>query len=290
MRLPCPPADFDFTYLSYGAGTQSTALIVLAGEGHPDVPRPDVAVFADTGDEPAWVYETLERMTEWAGERGIRVDRVAKDHSLSESVELGKREGKRFVSVPLYTLDPESEREGMLRRQCTREFKIEVIEKHVRKLMGFEPRQVMKGKVDAMAMLGISIDEATRMRPNRTSWITNWWPLVALGLSRQDCERVIEDAGLPQPGKSSCVYCPYHSDAFWLDLKENHPDEWDEAVAFDETIRDMAMAGQEQPGYVHRSCRPLAELSASDLQGDDPDQRDLFGGAYTNECAGVCGV
>jgi hypothetical protein len=46
--------------LSLGAGVQSTALAILAARGH--LPRPDAAIFADTGWEPAAVYAHLDRL------------------------------------------------------------------------------------------------------------------------------------------------------------------------------------------------------------------------------------
>jgi hypothetical protein len=37
-------------------------------------------------------------------------------------------------------------------------------------------------------------------------------PLQLWGFTRADCIEIIEDAGLPQPGKSSCVFCPSMKD------------------------------------------------------------------------------
>ena len=51
--------NFDYIYLSLGAGVQSSAILYLA-ETDPEIPTPDVAIFADAGDEPAWVYRQVE--------------------------------------------------------------------------------------------------------------------------------------------------------------------------------------------------------------------------------------
>ncbi len=50
--------DFDFTYLSLGAGVQSTAMLIMSALGLYGCPNADVAIFADTGDEPAWATGT----------------------------------------------------------------------------------------------------------------------------------------------------------------------------------------------------------------------------------------
>ena len=265
-----------FTYLSLGAGVQSTALLVMSARGLHDCPRADIAVFADTGDEPGWVYEHLARLEAWSP---IPIHRVQKG-VLSHDLILRQQVGGRFASIPLYTASPAGDREGMLRRQCTREYKIEPIEKFVRQFLGYQPRFKVRHQVTAL--MGISVDEALRMKPSRTGWITNRYPLVDAGLTRRDCERIIAAEGLPAPRKSSCVFCPYHSDSFWKDLKQNHAAEFAKAVAFDEQVRNMTMGGIEQPAFVHRSCQPLAAVDFDPQR----DQVDMF----INECEGMCGV
>lgn len=279
MRIDTTSGDFDYTYLSLGAGVQSSALLVLACTDE-RVPKPDVAIFADTGDEPSWVYEYVETLREWAAPHGVDVV-TAKKGVLSEWVIDRQKQGKRFVTVPVYTASPDGGREGMLRRQCTREFKVDPITKRVREILGYRPRQRVRERV--RAMLGITIDEAQRMKPSWHRWITNTWPLVDLGMHRTDCYAVIEEVGLPEPQKSACVYCPYHSDAYWQWMKDNHPEEFQKAVDFDHTIRDMTVAGREQPAYVHRSCVPLDE---AEFNATDPNQVDMFNA----ECEGMCGV
>lgn len=268
----------DLTYISYGAGVQSTALLVCSALGLHDVPKADVAIFADTGDEPQYVYDYLQLMTTWAADHGIPV-RVTSKGRLSEWVIDRQQQGKRFVSIPLYTANV-GDREGMLRRQCTREFKVEPITQEVRRILGVEPGRRVRGKV--VAMMGISIDEALRMKPSRTPWITNRYPLVDANLDRRACERIVVAAGLPRPQKSACIYCPYHADTYWLQMKTERPAEFAKAVAFDHAIRDMTMRGRTQQGYVHRSCQPLDEVDFDPMR----DQHDLF----TNECEGMCGV
>ena len=63
LLIDTTSGDYDYTYLSLGAGVQSSALLVLSCTDD-RVPKPDVAIFADTGDEPAWVYDYLKVLTE----------------------------------------------------------------------------------------------------------------------------------------------------------------------------------------------------------------------------------
>ncbi len=279
MKIDTTAGDYDFTYLSLGAGVQSSAMLVLALTTD-KVPRPDAVIFADTGDEPYWVYDYLKVLEEYAAAHGAEV-LTAQKGRLSEWVIDRQKQGKRFVSVPVFTASPDGGREGMLRRQCTREFKIEPITKKVREVLGYRPRQRVKERV--RCMIGITIDEVERMKPSRQKWITNTFPLVDLGIHRTDCAKIMTDAGLPEPQKSACLYCPYHSDAYWQWMKTEEPETFQQAVAFDIAIRDMTMRGRKQPGYVHRSCVPLSEAT---FDVNDPDQVNLFG----SECEGMCGV
>jgi hypothetical protein len=278
LKIDTTSGEFDYTYLSLGAGVQSSALLVLSCTDD-RVPKCDHALFSDTGDEPQYVYDYLEVLTEYASRHGIEV-LTAQQGVLSADVLERKKVGKAFVSVPLYTIAMDGKK-GLLRRQCTREYKIDPMSKKVRELLGYKPRQRMRHRV--RSMLGITIDETRRMKPSWYPWITNTWPLVDLGLHRDDCFKIIADAGLPEPQKSACVYCPYHSDAYWQWMKDEQPVEFKKAVDFDEAVRDMTMRGKEEPGYVHKSCVPLKEAV---FNASDPNQVDL----WTNECEGMCGV
>ena len=146
------------------------------------------------------------------------------------------------------------------------------------KVLGYEPRQRIKKK--AAALIGISLDEVSRMKTSRTPWVDNMYPLVDAKLRRSDCSAIVVDNGFGIPRKSSCVFCPFHSDSFWRDLKQNAPDEFQRAVRFDEEIRNSTSRGPDNPVYLHRSLTPLGEINFQE------DQLDLF----DNECEGACGL
>jgi len=261
---------YHLKYISLGAGLQSTCLLMMACTGDNGCGPADVAIFADVaGDEPAWVYETLE----WCKKNSSIPIEVVSKASLSKQI-ADKKAGKpgRVAMPPLFM-----EHGGFTRRQCTRELKIEVIEKRVREIMGYEPRQRIKEK--AQAWLGISLDEAHRMKPSRQPWINNRWPLIDARMRSSDCVRYMEEKGWPVPGKSSCVFCPYHSDRYYRELRDNHPGEFARAVAFDDMVREMP--GLDEKAYVHRSLRPLSEIKF-----EHEDQIELFG----EECSGHCGI
>lgn len=266
--------DFDYTYLSLGAGVQSSALLVLSCTDD-RIPKPDVAIFADTGDEPEYVMTYLDTLKEYG--RGYGVDVVTAQKGILSEYSL---KPDSFVPVPLY-LKHHDGSDGLLRRQCTLHYKINPINQKVRQLLGYKPRQRMKHTV--RAMLGISTDEMQRMKESRTKWVTNCWPLIDLGIARKDCYGIVEKAGLPRPEKSACVYCPYRSDQDWANMKKSNPQDFAKAVEFDNAIRDKTVEGMGKQSFIHRSLVPLQDAN---FDAADPNQVDLF----NNECEGMCGV
>lgn len=131
--------------------------------------------------------------------------------------------------------------------------------------------------------MGISTDEIQRVKPSQVKFITNKYPLIDCGFSRMDCIRWMVDHGYPEPPKSSCIGCPYHNDAHWLDMKENDPQSWEEAVEFDRFVRN-GLPKVKGEVYLHRSCKSLDEIEFDKKPAYE--QLDLF----NNECEGMCGI
>jgi len=255
--------------ISLGAGVQSTTLALMAAHGE-IAPMPDCAVFADTGWEPTAVYRHLAGLTR---ELPFPVHVVSAGNLRADAIAQTNTLGQRFAAVPWFTLSPAGHR-GMGRRQCTNEYKLRPIQRKVVELLG--GRRSCGG---AEMWLGISLDEAMRVKPSRVGYIVNRWPLVEQRLNRGDCMAWLQRHGYPVPVKSACVGCPYRSNGEWRALT---PAEFTDACEVDRAIRDQpGMRGRQ---YMHASRRPLAE---ADLRtAGDRGQLNLF----VNECEGLCGV
>lgn len=278
-----------FRYVSLGAGTQSSALLVMSALGLHGCPRADVAIFADTQAEPAWVYEQLAVLAPWAGARGIPVITATRGSLEDDTMSAHKGQRTRFAAIPAFTTGRDG-RATPLRRQCTREYKIEVIERKARELMGFARGERIAGRAKAEALIGISIDEADRMKPSRTPWVTSLHPLIDARLNRDACVRILQEAGLPVPRKSACVFCPYHDDRYWLDLKQEFPGEFERAARFDDGIRDMSKSGVKGQVFLHRSLLALRDIDFAGRVAERERQGRFAFDAFSNECEGVCGV
>ena len=192
---------------------------------------------------------------------------------------------RSYVDIPVYLKGRGGEGDGIGRRQCTYNYKIRPIRRRMRELLGLRPRQRVPAGTTVELWLGISTDEAIRMKPSRDRWITNRYPLIEVGMSRRDCadwwaaryDRPLE--------RSACVACPFQSRQRWVETKRRWPELFAEAVGIDARMRG-GLAFAKEP-YLHSLRMPLAEAVALDEEALGADgQRDGFG----NECEGHCGV
>lgn len=264
--MPDPALDA----VSLGAGVQSTTLMLLAEEGR--LPRPDVGIFADTGWEPAVVYEHLARLEAACTIPIVRVKAPPAKGRPTGDLRADSLTVGAFVRMPVFVADRTGLRESMVRRQCTEEYKLKPLKAEIRRRLGYpHPRPVPRGVV-ARQWIGISRDEVHRAKDPDVRYLANAFPLLGIGIdvglvgadgrpgwTRQDCVRYLEAAGWGSTPKSACIGCPFHGNRQWRDLRDNHPAEWADAVAFDRALRQTRLRGIRESPFLHRSLLPLDE-------------------------------
>ena len=253
---------------------QTVTLATMCAFG--DFEMPDFAVFADTGWETQSTYEYLKTFIPWAQSNGLKILTVSKGNIREDALSTSKR----FVSMPLWTKN--GMQKGALRRQCTNEYKIQVVQKTIRQEACLKKYERWKGD-PAEVWIGISTNEAQRMSDSREKWIINRWPLIEKRMNRHDCEKYLEAHGIPIPPKSACIGCPFHDNVYWRRLKAESPKEWADAVEFDDLIRGTVKHRNKQMTgdvFLHPTLKPLGEANL------DENQVDLF----MNDCKGFCGV
>jgi hypothetical protein len=273
--------------LNLGAGVQSTTLYLMAMQGAFPV---DYAIFADTGDEPRAVYDHLAWLQSLNGPTIL----VRSKGRLSNDLKRGVNStGGRFASIPAYTKLPGAEEEGRTRRQCSKEYKVEVIERTTRReVCGLLPGRRIPKTVEIVQYVGISLDEAgrfERMKRNRKLG-TMRAPLIERFMTREACKIWLSEFGnVPhEVPRSACVFCPFHDDEEWLRVK-SVPEDWAHAVEVDEALRikgNVVNRNMDAEMFVHRSCQPLVQI---DFQPKTKDDRQASL-PFWRECMGVCGV
>lgn len=260
--------------MSFGAGVQSTTMLLAAAEGL-ITPMPDVAIFADTGDEPREVYDHLKLMQSMALPFPIEI--VTKGSIREQMLGWAAGRTRNADGRPPLFVRKRNGKVGQTKRQCTQDWKIVPIERRIRELVGVKKGSPGPKTPIVEQWIGISIDEVFRMKPNQKRWIRNRHPLIELDMRRYQCVDFCKARGV-NPPKSACRICPYHDELQWDRMA---PDDFEAACEVDDALRAGRIAFKGVP-YLHRSCRPLREI---DFIGAMADQD-----SFLAECEGHCGV
>lgn len=244
--------------LNLGWGVQSFTLAAMVALG--ELESIDAAIHADTTHEREATYKFAAKYTPWLEARGVRVITVHDKNP--DPLNL-----RGMVCIPART---SSDKGGLLRRMCTNEWKIAPMRRWI---------QAHRNHAPVENWMGISLDEAERMKPSDVRYITHRWPLIEKHMTRNDCINWLRRHDLEVPVKSACVFCPFHNRSAWWEMKHENGVDWRKAIDVDEAIRKA------RPPYdlfVHSDRIPLTEIKSP----QDNGQMEL----WSEECSGVCFV
>ncbi|MFO1118334.1 MAG: hypothetical protein U1E28_21905 [Beijerinckiaceae bacterium] len=263
--------------VSFGGGVQSTTLLLMAAHGLID-PMPDMAIFVDLGSETAATYDHIR----WMASGNVLPFPIHTIDGGDLAADLQDGAGSDF-GLPWF-LDLGRGRQGLGRRECTARYKVQRLTTEYKRLLGYGPhKNIPPNSIEVW--LGISTDEVYRVKPARGNWETRRWPLIELRMSRRDCAAWLREHDYPVPVRSSCAFCPFHSDQEWLRIKTSDPQAWRLAVEIDASLRRPGGRSDRRRlrgvPYLHRSMQPLDQIEfGSDAQPD----------LFLNECEGLCGA
>jgi hypothetical protein len=280
-----PPAEkTQFTVLNLGAGVQSSCLALMAAKGEVG-PMPDFAVFADTQAEPASVYKWLDWLE---AQLPYPVIRVTNGDLTAENLKPHKKaNGEVYLKrlIPLFGIMPNGDKTAAIGRKCTADYKIKPIIAAIKERCGIKRAQK---ELTVTQWIGISYDEMQRAKVSQNAWTQLRYPLIEKRMYRQHCLEWMTKNGYPEPPRSACYYCPFHSNDEWRRLRNDDPEYFKKAVEFDKDIRQGFKDHSKNlrmEVYLHNSCLPLGEI---DFDSDtDKGQKEWDFGA---ECEGMCGM
>ena len=288
------------TILSLGWGVQSWGAAAMSALGV--LPSIDYALHSDTAYERVETYDFAAEWTPWLEANGVPVITVSGGRPLMGTAD------DSYTSVPAFTRYAEDvyertgglvyrtddvqfvsdggrvkahsagDKSGMLRRQCTHDWKILPMRRWVRGKMKERGIKLQPGVVEQW--LGITLDEVQRMKHSDAKFTVNRYPFIEM-LDRPWTRGMVVnwllEQGLGVPVKSSCYFCPYHDKGSWREIKAG-PD-WPKAVSADEAIRNM------RPGYLCYLAAARIPLTEVDFRNqEDHGQLSL----WDDECSGVC--
>lgn len=278
---------------SFGGGVQSHAVLAMQAMRQLENPY-DVFIFSNVGhdSENPETLAYLENYTRpFCEEFGINLIELRRNVRGRGEVTLYEEihYQRRSIIIPAYFGQG-----GFGNRNCTTDFKVRVIDRYIRDA----------GYTHGYVGLGISTDEFGRARstewhnyeggdyapdenaPQQLSmfeedeksdkepsrrWLGYWkrreYPLIEQRISRAMCAEIIAAAGLPEPPKSSCYFCPFKRPEEWKQLKEQSPNLFEKAVGIEAAINEKRLYLAKDGMFLHRSKRPLAQV-VTDEQAD----------------------
>lgn len=211
-----------------GGGMQSAAIAALIVQGK--LPKPDLAVIADTGRERSstWAYMDAVIVPALATV-GVTMHRIHKDDYATVDL-YGGKDGQSLL-IPAYTT--QGGEVGKLPGYCSGEWKREVVRRWATKVHGVKA---------VTNWIGYSIDEmgravsAQKAKKSQGKWKPEF-PLINLGMNRGDCIALVcRVMGWPAPPRSSCWLCPNMLVGEWRDVMADDIDR-PKVIQFDRDMR-----------------------------------------------------
>lgn len=281
--------DTKYNYLSLGAGVQSSYL-ALAAMHKVITPMPDAAIFADTGSEEPGTYKYLEFLIDILPypvhivKKGNLEEETLKVRTFTKDQKHAKK-GDTYLKriIPCFGKMPNGEKIAAVGRSCTADYKIQPVTSLIKRLSN-KPTP----KTPVTQWLGISYDEIQRMKDSPKKWLIHRFPLIEKRIHRQQCIEWIKEQGYPEPPRSACYYCSFHSDDEWRRIRNEDPELFKKAVDYDKTLRETHKnhnKTMKMETYLHRKCLPLDEI---DFDSDEDKGQQTWD--FMAECTGLCGV
>jgi 3'-phosphoadenosine 5'-phosphosulfate sulfotransferase (PAPS reductase)/FAD synthetase len=195
-------ADSERHVLGISGGKDSTALAIYMRDRVPNMEY----FFCDTGAELQETYEYIDKVEVYLGKK---IERLNPERSFDHWLQIF---GNYLPSSRM--------------RWCTRKLKIEPFENFV----GTDP---------VVSYIGIRADENREGYISTKPNITPVFPFREDGIRLNDVYKILEKSGIGIPkyydwrSRSGCYFCFFQRKAEWAGLKERHPDQYEQAKAYE---------------------------------------------------------
>jgi len=244
---------------SNGGGVQSSAALVLSAQGKIDYPIHLWSNVGDDSEHPASIKYVREVLMPYAKEHGIEFHELRKTRQDGEQRTLYQeimRPESNAIKIPVRMTNG-----APGNRSCTVDFKILVIDKWLKNNGATKEKPAKVG-------IGISVDEIQRAgRGKETTYSRREYPLLDLAIRRIDCLEIVREAGLPEPPKSSCYFCPFHRSQIWAEMRRDEPELFEKAAQIEDRLITRQLSKGRQPVYLTDKARPIREAIGAAQQG-----------------------
>lgn len=202
--------------VAWGGGVNSTAMLIGMCERNI---RPDYITFADTGGEKPHTYQYIPIIREWLASVNFPQLTVVKKTSMYLDLEDNCLKKQQLPAIAY----------GF--KTCSDKYKRQPQDKFHNNLPELKELWRSGGKV--VKAVGYDAGERRRAKIVEDSKYQLWYPLIEWGWYREECIEAIRRAGLPDPGKSACFFCPSSKKWEILDLRDRYPELFARAVAME---------------------------------------------------------
>lgn len=215
--------------VAYGGGTNSTAMLIWMNENHI---RPDLILFADTGGEKPHTYEHIVSVNEWCTSAGF------------PEIIAVRKGGRDFIGE---TLEQNCLRKNMLPsiaygyKSCSLKYKVQPQDMYCNNHVDCQTEWNFGKKVHKY--IGYDADEERRAKIKNDDKYEYIYPLITAGWGRDECVEAIRKAGLKQPGKSACFFCPSSKKHEILELRLKNPNLYERAIAMEQGANLTSVKG-----------------------------------------------
>ncbi len=206
--------------VSYGGGINSKAMIIECVKRGIEI---DLILFADTGAEKPHTYEDMKVFSKWCVAQGLpKIITVQQVNQYGTAI----------------TLEQLCLNQNMLPslaygwKSCSLKHKVAPQDKYVN---NWQPaKDEWKAGRKITKLIGYDADESHRTAIDYSNEkYVFFYPLVEWGMGRDECIKIIKNAGLCVPGKSACFFCPSSKPTEIRQMKEQYPHLMDRAIAME---------------------------------------------------------
>jgi hypothetical protein len=310
--------------LSWGGGTQSTALILKMLDGevkdNQGVPiKPDYIIFADTLNESKMVYDQIYKIINYVKvnyDFDIIVTKKNKelksDEDIIELIKKGlKYRNSKYADLfqshvlyfqghtksidvmPFWVRDANGKVGKTPFKACTKTFKIDQIMKELRAQE--KVRAFKKTDYKINLYIGYTVDEISRVKPNPLPYAENLFPLVDLYLSRYDCVNYVNDKLGFSPRSSVCNMCYANDFNKCYDVYINDKEGWDKLIILDNVMANKKGHNLDQDvfmfrwqAYLNKRLKDIDMDELMKIERKKPKQLSIYDLEQEMDCMGGC--
>lgn len=265
--------------LSCGAGQQSTALALMSCENalhtafYPLIPTYDAILFCDLGGEPEWVYQQVNFIKTQCTKAGIPFY-ILRNKNLKDDY-MNNYGKSRVVTIPFWSID-ENGKKGKMMRHCTIDYKIIQMQQFVRwKILGYRKGERTRPEdVQAHEMhIGFTVEEQQRIFESKNKLFVNKYPMVEMGLTRSDNYAYVRERWGLKTKASACLFCPFHTNYFFIHCKKHCEADYQKILEFDEMIKkgipNRRIGVPDSRIFISRSRKRIKDLAEEECHDNN---------------------